>query len=81
MFTVEIEPDATIVTVMCEDNNYEDVQVILQDDDGVVIRQFDEDLGKHDCVFLTYNMLIDVYASLSSPEGMFQTRRLRKNCK
>ena len=70
MFTVEFEPDASIVTVLDETGQMEDIEAIISDDDVVFMRQWDEDLGKYEMLVMTYKQLLDIAASLQSPEGL-----------
>lgn len=70
MFTVEFESDASIVTILDETGQMEDVEAIISDDDVVFMRQWDEDLGKYEMLVMSYQQLLDIAASLQSPEGL-----------
>lgn len=78
MFTVEFEPDASIITTIDESAECEDVEVILGDDALVYIRQFDYDVNAYDMVILTYQQFLDIYAALNSTEGVFKLQLRRK---
>lgn len=71
MFTVEYEHDATIVKSLDETAQYEDVEMVL-DEEVVYIRQWDEDLGKYEMLILSYQQLLDLAASLKTTEGLHQ---------
>jgi len=70
MFTVEFERDASVITVLDETGQYDDVEVIIGDDSEVFIRQFDPDANTYDMIILTYAQLVEILASLNSTEGM-----------
>jgi len=70
MFTVEFEADSSVVTVLDESGQMEDIEVIISDDDVVFMRQWDEDLGKYEMLVMTYRQLLDITASLQTTEGL-----------
>jgi hypothetical protein len=70
MFTVEFERDASVITVLDETGQYDDVEVIIGEDSEVFIRQFDDENNSYDMIIMTYAQLIDILASLNSTEGM-----------
>jgi len=70
MFTVEFEIDASVITVLDETGQYDDVEVIIGEDSEVFIRQFDDENNSYDMIIMTYAQLIDILASLNSTEGM-----------
>ena len=70
MFTVEFEKDASVITVLDETGEYDDVEVIIGEDSEVFIRQFDPDANTYDMIILTYAQLVEILASLNSTEGM-----------
>jgi hypothetical protein len=72
MYTVEFEHDASIITSMDEANKYEDVEMILADDGTVFIRQFENELDRHQLVIISYQQLLDMITSLQQTEGMYQ---------
>lgn len=74
MYTVEFEPDASIITSLDESNTCEDVQMILGDDGTVFLRQYEESLDKNQLIMITYQQLLDLMAALKSPEGAFYAR-------
>jgi len=70
MFTVEFEADSSVVTVLGESGQMEDIEVIISDDDVVFMRQWQEDLGKYEMLVMTYRQLLDITASLQTTEGL-----------
>jgi len=54
MFTVEFEPDASIITTIDDTGECDDVEVILGDDGLVYFRQFDYDANAYEMVILNY---------------------------
>mgnify|MGYP005988365045 CR=1 FL=1 len=79
MFTVEFEPDASIITTIDDTGECDDVEVILGDDGLVYFRQFDYDANAYEMVILNYQQFLDIFAALNSTEGAFklQVRRRR----
>lgn len=77
MFTVEHEDNYTKVVVMDDTAKHEDVEVFFENDGRVYIRQFDEATREHEILIITYKQLLDLMASLDSPEGFFETELLR----
>lgn len=73
MYTVEFEPDSAIITSLDETAKYEDIQIIIGEDDVVLLHQEDEHLGAN-IIAISYQQLLDMVAALHSPEGAFYTR-------
>lgn len=71
MFTVEFEPDASIITSIDETDTYHDVEMIIGDDASVYIRQFVDELDEYSVVFISYQQLLDLMASLRQTEGAY----------
>jgi hypothetical protein len=72
MFTVEFESDSTVVTTLDQSDKYEDVEVIFGDDGSVYIRQFEDNLNEYQIIYLSYQQLLDIFAAMSSTEGMYR---------
>lgn len=70
MFTIEFLPDHTLVTVLDERDEFEDVQVVVAEE-AVYILQHDDVMQDTQSVFLSYQQLRDICASLNMPEGAF----------
>jgi hypothetical protein len=74
MYTVEFENEDTIITVLCEKDDQEDVEVIIGADGTTFIRQFQEYKNEYDIITLTYAQLQDILAAINSPEGAFRVK-------
>ena len=72
MYTVEFESESTVITILCEKDDQEDVEIIIDEDNTVFIRQFQEYKNEYDIIAMTYNQLQDIAYAISSPEGMFK---------
>ena len=72
MFTVEHEYAETVVTILSDHPDLEDVQVIFEED-TVWIRQVDEDTDKsrYQVIALTNPMWLELIAAYTSPQGCF----------
>ena len=79
MFTVEFEADSSVVTVLDESGQMEDIEVIISDDDVVFMRQWDEDLGKYEMLVMTYRQLLDITASLQTTEGLHKIEIIKND--
>lgn len=73
MYTVEFEPDSAIITALDERAEFQDIKVVIGDDNTVYITQDDEILGDS-IIVISYQQLLDLIAALKSPEGSFYTR-------
>ena len=73
MYTVEFESDSAIITSLDERAEFQDIKVVIGDDNTVYITQDDEILGDSTIV-ISYQQLLDLIAALKSPEGAFYTR-------
>lgn len=71
MFTVEFEPDASVIRSLDESGELEDVEMIIDDSGTVYIRQWDNALEKYEMVILRYQQLLDLVMSLQQTEGLF----------
>jgi hypothetical protein len=71
MFTNEFEWDETIITVMDETGDLEDIHIIM-DDDGIYIRQFNEELQSYELITFNHDMFRDFNLALDSGEGTFK---------
>lgn len=70
MFTIEFLPDHTLVTVLDESDEFEDVQVVVAEE-AVYLLQHDDVMQDTQSVFLSYQQLRDICASLNLTEGAY----------
>lgn len=75
MFTVEFESNAAIITTLDEHDAFDDVQVVIGDDDTVYMRQFSEELEEHQLLYMSYQQFLDIVAALSKTKGMYYVER------
>ena len=72
MFTIEMEPDCSVITALDETDAYEDVSVKIDDDGSVFIYQHYPDLSTTEVIFMSYQQLKDIVYALDLPVGMYQ---------
>ena len=75
MYSVEFEHDDITITVLDESGVYEDLIVIIKDD-VVLLEQAEllHNIEICNTMVLTYDMLKDLLAAYSSPEGFYKRR-------
>ena len=74
MFTVEFLPDHTLVTSLDENDSFDDVQMVLTEE-CVYLLQYDETLQDTQTLFLSYQQLRDLFASMDVTEGSYYIER------
>ena len=79
MYTVEFEPDAAVITSLDETDAFEDVELIIADDNTVFIRQWNDGTGQHEILYMSYQQLLDLFAAMQSPEGAFYARTIMQD--
>ena len=72
MFTVELEYDYALIRTLDEDDRYEDVEVVIGEEGEVFMLQFNESTQKNSVIAMSLQQLVDLYAAMDSPEGLFQ---------
>ena len=72
MYTVEIDFDSAVITVLDEKARHEDIKVIIEDSGVVFLVQYDENLNKNHVITISFQQYIDMVAALQSPEGIFK---------
>jgi hypothetical protein len=70
MFTNEFDFDETVTTIMDEGADYEDVQVMITDDQ-VFIRQWDDDREKYEIICMSPKMYFELQEAMKHPVGLF----------
>jgi hypothetical protein len=71
MFTVEFEHDSSVIRSLDETGELDDIEMILDDDGLVFMRQWDDSLDKYEMIVMTYQQLLDLVVSLKQTEGIF----------
>ncbi len=77
MFTNEFEFDETVTTIMDEAAEYEDVHVVITDDQ-VFIRQWDDDREKYEIICMSPKMFYELQEAMKSPAGLFYVELTKK---
>lgn len=70
MFSNEFDFDETVTTIMDETAEYEDIQVMITDDQ-VFIRQWDDDREKYEIVCMSPKMFFELQEAMKHPAGLF----------
>ena len=52
MYTVEFESDAAVITTLDENDHFNDVEMVVGDDDVVYLRQFDNTLNEYQILYM-----------------------------
>jgi hypothetical protein len=78
MYTVEFNYDTTTIISMDDHDQFSDIEVTLSDNGLVLLAQYDDDAGSSDMIMISHQQLMDVVASMNSPEGLFKIEILRK---
>lgn len=74
MFTVEFEKDAAVIRSIDNNAQFDDLEVIIGEDNTVFIRQWQDWKDEHDVLCVSYQQLLDIVNGLNSPEGAFYTK-------
>jgi hypothetical protein len=78
MYTVEFNYDTTTIISMDDHDQFSDIEVTLSDNGLVLLAQYDDDAGSSDMIMISHQQLMDVVASMNSPEGLFKIEILRE---
>jgi hypothetical protein len=76
MFTNEFDFDETLITIMDDEAEYEDVQVMITDDQ-VFIRQWDDDREKYEIICMSPKMFYELQEAMKRPAGLFRVELTR----
>jgi hypothetical protein len=73
-FTVEIEKDYTKVVTLDDKSQHEDLEIYLEDNGTVFIRQYAETLHEYQVIHISYRQFIDMVKSLEADaiNGMYR---------
>lgn len=74
MFTIEFYPDHTLVTSLDEEDMCEDIQMVLTEE-SVYLVQHDDMLQETQTLLISYQQLLDLFASLDRSEGTYYIER------
>lgn len=72
MYTVEFDLAGTTITTLDEHDAYDDVEVIICEDNTVFIRQHIQDVEEVNVIYMSYGQLLDVVAAMNSSEGAYR---------
>lgn len=72
MFSVEFEPDASVIVSLDENDDFEDVEMVLADEGVVYLRQYENGLDEYQLIVISYQQFVDLYASMKSTEGFYK---------
>ncbi|MAO25456.1 MAG: hypothetical protein CMJ25_32365 [Phycisphaerae bacterium] len=78
MFTVEFEKDYSVVTSMDEKNNFDDIEMYLENNGVVFLRQYVEEIDTHQVIEISYKQLLDLWSSMRQTEGLFKIELIEK---
>lgn len=73
MFTVEMDHDETTITILDNEGNWDDVELIMYDD-VIYFRQYDEQEGFMQMIAMSPQMFHEMLESMNRPEGSYVTR-------
>lgn len=74
MFTIEMDHDEVLITVLDDSGNYEDVQFIIYDD-IIYIRQWNEELSQFETIAISPEMFDEFRKALDLPEGSYRLKK------
>lgn len=72
MFQNELDWDESITTILDDTAIYEDVQLII-DDNEVFIRQWNDHLNRYDLIMMSHKMFLELQQALHHTEGLYKT--------
>ena len=78
MFTVEFEKYYSVVTSMDEQNNFDDIEMYLENNGVVFLRQYVEEIDTHQVIEISYKQLLDLWSSMRQTEGLFKLELIGK---
>tara|TARA_B110000977_G_scaffold74285_1_gene100486 strand:+ start:3726 stop:3965 length:240 start_codon:yes stop_codon:yes gene_type:complete len=78
VFTNEMDFDETIITILDDEGQYEDIGIFM-DETEVYIRQFDPTEDSYDFVVMSAPMFYELLESMKQPEGAYISNRKVKS--
>ena len=72
MYTVEFGSACATITTLDEHDAYDDVEVIICEDDTVFIKQHIQDVEEVNVIYMSYGQLMDIMAAMNSPDGAYR---------
>ena len=72
MFSVEMDEKTSGITVICDDNLYPDLEVIIGAAE-IFIRQYDEATDSCDVVRISNKMFAELWLAMDKEEGNYKT--------
>lgn len=74
MFTVEQESDYTKIVSIDDGNKFEDIEVYVEEDNTVYIRQFCEEFNEYQLCIISFKQLVDLFTSMDATDGGYITQ-------
>jgi len=74
MFTIEIETNYTKVVALDDFGEHEDLELYIEDNGTVFIRQFCPELNEFQVCDIGYKQLLDIANSIGEKDGIYRTR-------
>lgn len=74
MFTVEQESDYTKIVSIDDGNKFEDIEVYVEEDNTVYIRQFCEEFNEYQLCIISFKQLVDLFTSMDATDGGYITK-------
>lgn len=71
MFTIEMEFDHTKIVCLDQKDAYDDVEVLVGEDDSVYMTQHCPDLECEQTIYMSLQQLRDLLAAFDLPEGAY----------
>lgn len=72
MYTVEFDHDLAIITTLDEGDAFDDVEVVLTDEQTVYIKQYCSESDALNMIYLSYGQWLDIQAAMTSTEGAYR---------
>ena len=70
MLTIEMDYDSTVIVTLDEEDNFEDVEVVM-DEDVVYISQYVEGTNEKQILLMSTQQLMDIVGAMDLPDGAY----------